>query len=191
MTLRLERTLAAMDSLVTAASTHLPDSGRRRWCVAAGLAGVAVWAGGCAGFGGQPLNVALVGVEPLGGEGLELRLLVKLRLQNPGETDLSFDGVSLDLDMRGQRLASGVSREAGTLPRYGEKLLAVPVSVSGLAVLREALVMLRQGGEPRRIEFAARGRLGGNALGGRSFVTRAEIDWPPVPAGSAPTAPRP
>jgi len=165
-------------------------AGRRRWLQQGLAGGAALLLGGCASLGAPPLNVSLVGVEPLAGEGLELRLLVKLRLQNPGQTDLAFDGVALDLDMRGQRLASGVLAQAGTLPRFGEMLLSVPVSVSGLAVLREAVALLRQGGEPQRIEFVARGRLGGGAFGGRSFATRADIDWPPRPAGPAP-APRP
>lgn len=158
----------------------------RRAALVSLLAGCATLAGGCASLGPPPLSVSLVGVEPLAGEGLELRLLVKLRLQNPREDDLAYDGVALELDMRGQRLASGVLAQAGTLPRFGEALLAVPVSVSGLTVLRESVALLRSGGEPQRIEFAARGRLGGSAFGSRSFATRAEIDWPPRPA-----APRP
>lgn len=181
-----DRTLVRMPSPARLA----PASRPRRAALAALLAAAATVGSGCAHLGAPPLNVSLVGVEPLPGEGMELRLLVKLRVQNPGQSDVSFDGVSLDLDMRGQRLASGVLAQAGTLPRFGETLLAVPVSVSGLAVLREAVALLRQGGETRSIEFTARGRLGGG-FGGRSFATRAEIDWPPRPPGASGTAPAP
>jgi hypothetical protein len=163
--------------------------GRRR-ALAVALAGATLLAGGCATLFPPPLNVTLVGVEPLAGEGLELRLLVKLRLQNPRETELAYDGVALELDLRGRRVGSGVLAQAGTLPRFGETLLAVPVSVSGLAVAREAVALLRPGAEPQRIEFAARGRLGGSAFGTHRFAARAEVDWPPRPAGTS-AAPRP
>ena len=50
----------------------------------------------CASLGGrEPLTVDVVGVEPLAGQGMEGRFLVKLRLQNPGETPVDFDGVSV------------------------------------------------------------------------------------------------
>jgi LEA14-like dessication related protein len=145
--------------------------------------------GGCASLLGQePLGVTLVGVEGLEGEGLELRLLVKLRVQNPGEAEIAWDGIALDLEVGGRTMARGVSAQAGRLPRFGEVVLAVPVSVSGLAVLREVMALVRNPGERTRVEFGVSGRLGG-ALGGRRFASRAEIDWPP--GGRATTLPSP
>lgn len=146
--------------------------------------------GGCAAFGGETLDVSLVGLEPLGGEGLEMRLQAKLRLMNAGNTEVAFDGISLELELRGNRLAGGVSPQAGRIPRFGELVVTVPVSVSALAVLREAFALARQAGGTRtKLEFAARGRLGGTGpFGGRSFAGRGEIEWPP---GSATIPPEP
>ena len=80
----------------------------------------------CASLGGrEPLTVDVVGVEPLAGQGMEGRFLVKLRLQNPGETPVDFDGVSVSLDVRGSRLASGGATCAAP-PRFGETVIAVP-----------------------------------------------------------------
>ena len=46
---------------------------------------------GCAGLARQdPVQAYVVGVEPLQGEGLELRMLVKLRVQNPNDTPSAF-----------------------------------------------------------------------------------------------------
>jgi hypothetical protein len=165
-----------------------PRLRRRAWLALplglplAGLGGCATW------LGDEPLAVTLVGMEPLGGEGLEMRLAVRLRLQNPGETEVVWDGVSLDLDLDGNVLARGVSAQTGRLPRFGETVLTVPVSISGLAVLREVMAMAR-GGERTRITFGVRGRLGGGVLGGRSFSGRGELDWPF--GGRATTLPSP
>jgi len=72
----------------------------------------------------DPLQVNVAGVESIPGEGMELRLLVKLRVQNPNDTPIEFDGVSLNLDVMGRDFASGVSDQAGTVPRFGEAVVA-------------------------------------------------------------------
>jgi LEA14-like dessication related protein len=69
--------------------------------------------------GREPLRVNVAGLEPLAGEGLEMRFNVKLRIQNPNDTPLEFQGVSLQLDLNGKPFASGVSDEAGVVPRFG------------------------------------------------------------------------
>ena len=153
---------------------------RRRWLTVVGATVVA----GCAGWSaGESLRVSVVGVETLPGEGMELRLLVKLRVQNAGETGIDFDGVALKLDLRGMSFASGVSAEHGSVPRFGECVVAVPVTISAAALLRQALSLVRERNRPTlRIDYVARGRLGGGWVGGRRFESAGEIDWPPVPA---------
>ena len=84
--------------------------------------------------GREPLSVDVAGIEPLPSEGMEGRFLVKLRVQNPNETPVDFDGVSLRLDVRGQRLATGVSDARGTVPRFGETVLAVGLSLVGIGL---------------------------------------------------------
>ena len=82
----------------------------------------------CAGLAlRQPLQVSVVDVSGLPGEGLELRLAVKLRVQNPNEAALDYDGVTLELEVSGRHLASGVSDARGSVPRFGEALITVPV----------------------------------------------------------------
>ncbi len=114
------------------------------------------------------LRVNVVGVEPLAGEGLELRFIVKLRVQNPNDTPVDFDGVAVDLDLNGKNLASGVSDQKGTVPRFGETLLSVPVSVSAFAVVRQAIGLtdVQARGE---LPYAVSGKLAGGMFGSVRF----------------------
>lgn len=137
---------------------------------------------GCASLaGGDPPRVDLVGLDGLPGQGLELRFLARLRVQNPGERELAYDGISLELDLRGQRFASGVAPVSGLVPRYGEAVIGVPLSVSGLALARQIAALARDGSAdrlPEKLPYALRGRLGGQSFGGGRFETRGEIELP-------------
>ena len=62
----------------------------------------------------DPLNIDVAGIEPLQGEGLELRLAVRVRIQNPNDSDIEYSGAALNLDLNGRKLASGVSAAMGT-----------------------------------------------------------------------------
>jgi len=128
---------------------------------------------------GDPLRVDLVGLKSLPGEGLEMRFLAKLRVQNPNSPPLAYEGVSLELDLRGQRFASGVAPLAGQVPGFGEVVLEVPVSVSGFTIARQVLDLVREaegGGRVERVAYELRGKLGGAGLGGTRFGTSGEID---------------
>lgn len=141
--------------------------------------------GGCAALPGvEPPRVNIVGIEPLPGEGMEMRMAVKLRVQNPNEFALDYDGVSLELDVRGAAFASGVSAERGSVPRFGEAVITVPVSIAALSVVRQVIGLAT--GDRKRIDYVLRGRLGGTAaFGGTRFTSSGEIDLP-LPAGAAP-----
>jgi LEA14-like dessication related protein len=133
---------------------------------------------GCASLlGADPVRVNVAGVESLPGEGLELRLMVKLRVQNPNDAPLDYDGVYLQLDVQGSTFATGVSAERGSIPRYGEAVIAVPVTVSTLGVVRQALKMM-DGKPVDKISYDMSGKLGGAALGGRHFRSQGELALP-------------
>src|SRR5690348_9298394 len=76
------------------------------------------------------LQVTVAGIEPLQGQGLELRLAVKLRVQNPNDTPVDYDGVAVEMNVQGKTFASGVADLAGSVPRYGESVITVPVTIS-------------------------------------------------------------
>ena len=142
---------------------------------------------GCASLSGrEPLRVTLAGVESLPGEGMELRMAVKLRVQNPNDAPVDFDGVAVSLELRGMDFASGVSDARGSVPRFGETVLTVPVTVSAFAVARQ-VISLASGDNPK-VEFVARGKLSDGSFGGARFESKGSFD---LPAGLPGTAARP
>lgn len=131
----------------------------------------------------DPLRISLVGIEPLPGQGLELRMAMKLRVQNPNDTAVDFDGVSLEVDLRGMSFASGVSDQVGSVPRYSEVVVSVPVSVSAMSVLRQGLSFAN--GDRSSITYAIRGKIGGSMLGSTSFKTNGQVELPTSLLGTA------
>lgn len=91
----------------------------------------------------DPVRVTVIGIEPLPGEDLELRMELKLRAQNPNQDSLDVKGLVVNLSINGQPFASGVSSQQGHIEGYGEQVFAVPVSVSALAIIRQAYGMRR------------------------------------------------
>src|SRR5690606_3878547 len=62
----------------------------------------AILLAGCASLSRRdPLQVDVAGIEPLPGEGLELRMAVKLRIRNPNDRPLVYDGAALALELNG------------------------------------------------------------------------------------------
>ncbi|WP_217476075.1 LEA type 2 family protein [Stutzerimonas stutzeri] len=131
---------------------------------------------GCAAFSQRdPLNVQVAGLQPLPGEGLELRMNVKLRIQNPNDMALDYNGVALDLDVNGRRLASGVSDARGSVPRFGETVLNVPVTVSAFSAARQALGLAEHIGMDE-VPYVLRGKLAGGLFGTQRFTERGILD---------------
>jgi len=142
----------------------------------AGLLAAISLLAGCAGLGlREPIQVNLVGIDPLPGEGMEIRMAVKLRVQNPNDTALDYDGVSIALDLHGNSFATGVSAERGSVPRFGEAVISVPVSVSALAAVRQFIGLASTKDKPAA-DYALRGRLSSTGFGGVGFEAKGEID---------------
>ena len=130
----------------------------------------------CASLGrNDPLQVMVAGIEPLPGEGLELRMLVRLRVQNPNDAPLAYDGVYLKLDVLDKTFASGVSDEAGSVPRFGEAVIGVPVTISMLRMVRHALGML-DGRPVEKVTYALTGKLNGPVFSVARFSSQGELD---------------
>ena len=140
------------------------------------IAVVALGLAACAAFSPRdPLIVQVAGIQPLTGEGLELRMLVKLRVQNPNDQAVEYRGVALDLEVNGRRLASGVSDQQGTVPRFGESVLSVPMTVSAFSAARQALGLAEHIGFDE-VPYVLRGKLAGGLLGTQRFVEKGTLD---------------
>jgi LEA14-like dessication related protein len=130
------------------------------------------------------LQVSVAGVESLEGQGMELRMLVKLRVQNPNDVPIDYDGVYLRLDVLDRTFATGVSAEHGTVPRFGEGVIAVPVTISIVNVGRYAFSLFQGGKVPDRINYRLEGKLNGPAFGAVRFQSQGELALPGLGIGS-------
>ncbi len=127
-------------------------------------------------FDHDPLNVQVAGIQPLPGEGLELRMAVKLRVQNPNDRPLDYDGVALELEINGRNLASGVSDASGTIPRFGETVLSVPMTISAFSAARQALGLAEHIGMDE-VPYVLRGKLaGGKTFGTQRFIEKGTLN---------------
>lgn len=132
----------------------------------------------CALFQGRdPVNISVIGIDPLPGQDLELRMAVKLRVQNPNETAIDFNGVALNLKVNGQPLAAGVSDQHGSIGRFSEQVLVVPVSITAFSVLRQA-VGLSQMSSLDGMPYEVNGKLAGGAFGTMRFKDRGTFELP-------------
>lgn len=125
----------------------------------------------------EPVRINVVGLEPIPGEGMEMRFKVKLRVQNPNESAIDFDGIALDLDLNDRPFASGVSDSRGSVPRFGETLIEIPVSVSAIAVVRQALGVIEGEGKAE-VPYTLRGRLAGGLIGSMRFSDSGTLKLP-------------
>lgn len=130
----------------------------------------------------DPPRVQLVNVEPLPGEGLEMRFSVTLRVQNPNDRAISFNGLALDLKVNNQPLLSGVTDQSGEVPRYGETLVRIPLTLSAYSALRQAWAVSNNPTLQKGLPYELSGKLGGGLLGSVRFKEKGQLDWPQTPA---------
>lgn len=150
------------------------------WRRVSGLLAVCVMMGlgACASLQrNDPLLVSVAGVEPLEGQGLELRLLVRLRIQNPNDAAVEYNGVALRLDVRGKTLASGVSDAIGGVPRFGESVITVPVTASAFNIVRQ-VVGFAENDHNGKIDYVLKGKLNGALFRSVRFESKGELQLP-------------
>jgi len=133
--------------------------------------------GACTLPGRDPVQVTVAGIDTLPGEGLELRMMVKLRVQNPNDTPIDFDGVSVRLDVLDKTFATGVSDERGTIPRFGEAVVSVPVTASALRLVVQGLSVM-QGKTIDKVNYTLEGKLHGPMFGSTTFKSQGELALP-------------
>jgi LEA14-like dessication related protein len=125
----------------------------------------------------EAIQVIIAGVEPLQSEQLELRMLVKLRIQNPNDLPLDFNGVSVRMDVQGKRFGTGVSDVSGSVPRFGETIIDVPVSISLFGVARQVFDVMADKNRGR-LAYEMSGKLAGPAFNSINFTSKGEFILP-------------
>ena len=128
----------------------------------------------------DPLQVTVAGVESLSGEGFELRMMLRLRVQNPNDTPIEYRGVYVNLDVQDKTFATGVSDESGTVAAFGESIISVPVTVSMLRMVRQFMGVL-DGKPVDTIRYEMSGKLGRGSFSSLRFESQGEFMLPVSP----------
>jgi LEA14-like dessication related protein len=89
----------------------------------------------------DPPSLLLLDVRPIQGGDLEQRLELDLLVQNPNNFDVVLDGMRLQLEMNGQRVARAVSSQSLSIGRLGETRVTVQASITLLDVARSLLTL--------------------------------------------------
>ncbi|MNS51510.1 Late embryogenesis abundant protein [compost metagenome] len=131
----------------------------------------------------DPLKINVVGIEPLQGEGMEVRFAVTIRVQNPNDNNLTYNGVALDLDINGQPFASGVSDQRGEIGRFSDTVVSVPVSVSAFSFIRQTYG-ISQMKTLNNMPYILRGKLSGGVFNTKRFVDSGTLNLPGSTTGS-------
>jgi LEA14-like dessication related protein len=106
-----------------------------------------------------------------------MRMLVKLRVQNPNDAPIEYDGVYVNLDVMDRTFATGVSDQRGSVPRYGEAIVGVPVTVSVLRVALNVFRMLDTK-QADQVSYKLSGKLNGPAFGATRFEAQGSLTLP-------------
>jgi LEA14-like dessication related protein len=133
--------------------------------------------GACATPTLAPLRVNVASVQRIDGGAMELRFSARLRVQNVNDAPVDFSGASAELMLlNGKTIGTGVSDGRGTVPRMGETFVDVPVTVSALGEVRQAIGLY--GAPDRKLDTVLKGRLTGAGSGDLSFEWRGELAMP-------------
>jgi LEA14-like dessication related protein len=135
----------------------------------------------CATPGRTPLRVNVASVERIEGAAMELRFNARLRVQNANDGPVEFNGASAELQLNGKVIGTGVSDGRGFVPRFGETFVNVPITVSALGEVRQAIGLY--GAPDRKLDTVLKGRLAGSNFDDLSFEWRGELAMP-LPKGS-------
>jgi LEA14-like dessication related protein len=130
----------------------------------------------------DPPKVTLLGIEPAASEGLEARMQLKLRVQNPNDTPIPYDGIYVELFVQNKSLGSGVSNQSGAVPPFGEAVFEVPVNVSLLGIAGQALGLL-SGKSMDKITYEMRGKLSSATSGTVRFKSQGELSLADLTTG--------
>jgi LEA14-like dessication related protein len=84
-------------------------------------------------------NLIVSSIEMQGGNFLQQNFLVKFQAQNPNRRALPVSGLHAELNVAGQRIASGVSNKAFVVPPMGETEFDMTITANmALALLQLA-----------------------------------------------------
>ena len=100
----------------------------------------------------------------------EQRFDVKLRIQNPNNTDLSINGLRFEIELNEREFANGMSGQRIIVPRFGSELVDVEVFTTLGSFLRQ--IQMLNSSAPQKVRY----RLKGSAFVGSPRTFKAPFD---------------
>jgi LEA14-like dessication related protein len=136
---------------------------------------------GCATLNQYPEQprVSLVSIQPKDMTLLEQRYGLQLRILNPNETAIPVEGLNYSLEINGREFAYGVSRQAVSIPPFGEALLDVDVVSSLLNVMQQVQEMSSE--QQNSLKYRLSGKLSlSNSMVKLPFDYHGELTYSPA-----------
>jgi len=142
----------------------------RRTIIVAAI-GMAILAG-CAGFG-KPLETPRIQLAHLTVKDAKLFETVfqlELRVFNINEVPLVINGIDCEMEINGEKFATGISAVQSEIPAMGTGLVPVDVYASTFEMAKSFIEMAQRAGKagaPVKMEYGLEGRL---KLGGKAML---------------------
>ena len=150
------------------------------------LTAAALGLAGCAIFKRtDPPQVTVVGIEPAASgaiQGLGAHMQLKLRVKNPNDTPIEYNGIHVEVDVQNKSLASGMSNQSGTVPAFGEAVILVPVEISYMGMVGQAMGLL-SGKSLDKVTYEMHGKLSSTTSGALPFKSQGELNLAGVMTG--------
>jgi LEA14-like dessication related protein len=105
---------------------------------------------------------------------LEQQYFVKLRIQNPNDTDLLVRGTSFELELNDKPFAKGVSPQSVTVPRFASEFVEVE-TVSGITSILRQLGGMTGGTGMESFRYRIKGKLVTSNAGTIPFDERGDL----------------
>ncbi|KMN76768.1 LEA14-like dessication related protein [Chromobacterium alkanivorans] len=143
-----------------------------------GIALFALLLSGCAALNYQKPQVSIADVKPGRATLFEQSFDVSLRVSNPNNLALNAKGMTLELNVAGEKLATGVSNQAIAVPALGEGLITLQLHTS-LAGWLKQIGKAMEAGNGGKLEYQLNGTLEDlNGMGRVPFRSKGEWKLP-------------
>ncbi len=109
------------------------------------LSTVALLCAGCSSMGSlEPPDVTLAGVQLTEVTMFETTIETRLRIGNPNNESLTFDGASFKLELEDRKVGRGMTPERFTIPRLSTEVVDVTFHVNNAAAMLRLKQILEQ-----------------------------------------------
>ncbi|MFT4173904.1 MAG: LEA type 2 family protein [Rhodocyclaceae bacterium] len=131
-------------------------------------------------YGLKSPEVSLSDIHIKGGNLLEQRFTLSLRVLNPNDKDLAVDGLTFELEIAGQRFARGATGQAVTLARLSDTVVDVDGTAQLISLLQKLPSLVDGDG---KVPYRIKGEVVSRDYGRIPFDRKGETELPwSVPA---------